>query len=75
MFVTRLISGIVLLALTVVFVYFGGVPLLAILVLLSESLIDNFIFHFHHTFHYSITLAVAFRLYENEEKELALSSR
>lgn len=35
MFVTRLISGIVLLALTAVFVYFGGVPLLAILVLLS----------------------------------------
>lgn len=35
MFVTRLISGIVLLALTAVFVYFGGFPLLAILVLLS----------------------------------------
>lgn len=35
MFVTRLISGIVLLALTAVFVYFGGFPLLAILVFLS----------------------------------------
>ena len=43
--------------------------LLSVLVLLAESLIDNFIFHFHHTFHYSITLAIAFRLYEQEREE------
>lgn len=35
MFVTRLISGIILLVLTAVFLYFGGVPLLAVLALLS----------------------------------------
>lgn len=35
MFVTRLISGAVLLALTAVFLYFGGIPLLAVLALIS----------------------------------------
>ena len=35
MFVTRLISGIILLVLTAVFLYFGGIPLLAVLAFLS----------------------------------------
>ncbi len=35
MFVTRLISGAILLALTAVFLYFGGIPLLAVLALIS----------------------------------------
>ena len=35
MFVTRLISGIILLVLTAVFLYFGGVPLLAALAFIS----------------------------------------
>ena len=35
MFVTRLISGIVLLALTAIFLYFGGIPLLVVLALIS----------------------------------------
>ncbi len=35
MFVTRLISGIILLVLTAVFLHFGGVPLLAVLALIS----------------------------------------
>lgn len=35
MFVTRLISGIILLVLTALFLYFGGVPLLVVLALLS----------------------------------------
>ena len=35
MFVTRLISGIILLVLTAIFLYFGGIPLLAVLAFLS----------------------------------------
>ena len=35
MFVTRLISGIILLVLSAVFLYFGGIPLLAVLAFLS----------------------------------------
>ena len=35
MFVTRLISGIILLVLTAIFLYFGGIPLLALLAFLS----------------------------------------
>ena len=40
--------------------------LMSILVMLGESLLDNFVFHFHHVIHYSAALAIAFRLSEDE---------
>ena len=36
------------------------------LVLLLESLLDNFLFHIHPVFHYSIALAIAARASDSE---------
>lgn len=41
--------------------------LLSVLVMLGESLLDNFVFYFLPTLHYSVSLAVAERFYEEEQ--------
>ena len=46
--------------------------LISILVMLGESMLDNFIFHFHHLVHYSVALALAFIITEKEERDALL---
>ena len=50
------------------------VLLISVLVLLGGSLLDNFIFRFYNIFHYSAALAIAFRLYEDEQDEIRVES-
>ncbi len=41
--------------------------LLSVLVMLGESMLDNFVFYFLPTLHYSVSLAIAERCYEEEQ--------
>ena len=43
--------------------------LLSVLVLLGESMLDNFIFYFLPTLHYTVTLAVVFIIRDSEENK------
>jgi len=42
---------------------------LSVLVLLAESMLDNFVFYFLPTLHYTVALAVVFTLADKEERE------